>query len=169
MRRYRPLFLLGLATFAGACTTPVERAGAVRVDGAFSRGGAQWSSGETVDFAVATRPDAGRVAVCGVWTVRSPTARTVGFQERAIATGQVQLAGRTLVRDLTRFPRLADNATLEGAEASCFRTEAPWQESLATQGPEVSFVRLVFDRDTEGLGSSGIIFREIPTVRGAER
>ncbi|MEL7140330.1 MAG: hypothetical protein AAFR84_13020 [Pseudomonadota bacterium] len=157
MRRSLPLLLL-----VAACAAPVRPAGEAVVDEGYGRGGALFSTGASLEFAVAAGQEAGKVRICGAWVARGVTGQTTLYLDRAVASGQVQLAGRTVLRDPGRFARRPDGATLEGGRARCFLSETPWAEEFATAEPEVRFARQVFDRDTEGLGGGEITFRQVP-------
>ncbi|MEL6575710.1 MAG: hypothetical protein AAFQ81_07450 [Pseudomonadota bacterium] len=157
MRRSVPVLLL-----LAACAAPVKPAGEAVVDDGYGRGGALFSTGASLEFAVAAVPEAGKVRVCGAWVARGVTGQTAIYLDRAVASGQVQLAGRTVLRDPGRFERRPDGAALEGGRARCYLSDTPWQASFDNVAPEVRFVRQSFDVDTEGLGGGEIVFRQVP-------
>ncbi|MEM9761475.1 MAG: hypothetical protein AAF968_03020 [Pseudomonadota bacterium] len=157
MRRSVPILLL-----LAACAAPLRLAGEAVVDDGYGRGGALFSTGASLEFAVAAGQEAGKVRVCGAWVARGVTGQTAIYLDRAVASGQVQLAGRTVLRDPGRFERRRDGAALDGGRARCYLSETPWRPDFAGVVPEVRFVRQTFDVDTEGLGGGEIVFRQVP-------
>ncbi|MEM7499410.1 MAG: hypothetical protein AAF371_15640 [Pseudomonadota bacterium] len=157
MLRAVPLLLL----LAAACAAPVRPAGEGVVDGAYERGGALFSTGTSLEFAVAAGQEAGKLRLCGAWVANSVTGQTALYLDRAVASGQVQVAGQTVLRNPGRFVRRPDNTPLEGGRARCFVSEIPWQPAFADAAPQLRFVRQTFDADTEGLSGGEIVFRQV--------
>ena len=138
------------------------------IDAEFTRGGAFWDTGALIDFAVAARPVASEgsktLAICGAWTVHHETALTIGLTETAVATGVVQINGQNVLRRPDRFPRLANDAQLAGANAACLDSGRPWEQAFADTQPVLRFVRQRYDCDFEhGFGGSCLTFRQLPT------
>lgn len=159
----RSLIALGASVLLAACATTVTPVGTAPVGEGFAVSGAQFSTGTTIDFAIAPREEQGFLALCGAYVVRNATAQTIPITQRALASGQVQIAGATVLRDPTRFSRLADGAPLDGAPARCLVTETAWQPVFAAAEPDTRFVRQVFDRDSSepsAVGGQSVVFRE---------
>ncbi|MGF1554352.1 MAG: hypothetical protein ACFBWO_17890 [Paracoccaceae bacterium] len=155
----RLLPLLAVLGLAG-CATAVEPVGGAEIDGDYTVSGARFDTGTVIDFAIRPREADGRLALCGAYTVRNPTAQTIPYTARALASGQVQIEGETVLRDPTRFNRLDEDAVLLGAQARCLATETPWRAGFAAAKADTRFVRQTFDRDEEDTSGGGIIFRE---------
>lgn len=157
----RALPLTAIVILAVGCAAPVRPAGDARLSAEPARSVGAFSTGTTVSFGVEAAEAEGRVRLCGAWAVTGLTGSADLFLGRAVESGQVQLAGKTLMRDPRQFARLPDGAVLAGAPARCYLTEAPWEERFAEATPEVRFVRLVFDQDAEQIGGGEIIFRQL--------
>lgn len=157
----RPFAALGIsALFAlGACATTGTPVGSVPVDEGFTTSGARFSTGTTIDFAIAPREADGRLALCGAYVVRNPTAQTIPYTTQALSSGAVQIDGETVLSDPTGFRRIDEDAGLLGAPARCLATETPWRPGFAEARPETTFVRQTFDHDEEDAFGGAIVFR----------
>ncbi|MEL6267742.1 MAG: hypothetical protein AAFR52_19235, partial [Pseudomonadota bacterium] len=149
-----------LALALAGCATAVP-SGSLPVTKEFSRGGGLFSTGTTVDFAVASREIDGRLGICGAWRPANITAQARSYLDDAVQSGQVQVDRRTVLRRIDRFNRLPEGAPLEGARAQCLVTDIPWEPGFAEAETEVRFARLQFDLEAgvPGSASTGISFR----------
>ncbi|MEM6489927.1 MAG: hypothetical protein AAF677_16925 [Pseudomonadota bacterium] len=154
---------VGVAALLAGCTTSVVPVGNAAVDDGYTRSSAIFSTGTSVHFAVASRQEAGKLTLCGAWSVHHNTARATQYIDEAIESGQVQIDGRTVMRDPRRFMLLRENAPLDGSQAACLRTETAWQPVFAEAEPRLRFVRQVFDRSADEItgGDNGVVFREL--------
>ncbi|MEL6211421.1 MAG: hypothetical protein AAFR44_14835 [Pseudomonadota bacterium] len=147
-RRGRSLAFAALIAVVG-CGASTVAAGSATITDDYVTGNGFFSDGGIVEFRVAKVNDNGRLAFCGAWQARRLSILALISLRQAVETGQLQLDGRTALRNLTRFQEYGDEVSLDGAQATCLRTDKAWTPEIERAELRVRFPRSVFERDEE--------------------
>ncbi len=146
MFRGRTHFLAAIP-LALALAAPA-RADTVSTDYTVAQGA--WNSGGTLTLYSRVREEAGRVAVCGAWSMGWEASGTIFLNESVVDAAHLSIAGERIVTGLGFMTRLPKDGGI-GGTAACKVTGAPWRPEYAAAEPEVRFPRMVFiDDDISG-------------------
>ncbi len=109
------------------------------VDKDYAVGDGNLQYGDTIIAAIDAFESSGKLAFCGVWTVRDSTGMGEGMHEYFVDTGIVRLDGRNRHYNLGIARRVEYQPNLSGESANCIRTTTDWRNSFDTARVEVVF------------------------------
>lgn len=167
MIRYAVLMTLGMTIAGcGAATGPqiVARLGADPV-----LSGGTYSSGGGLTVAADLQEYQGRTLICGVWAQsEAQSILTKGKARGVVATGNVSVAGQTLVRGLTFMNEVAPMADYAGQEAGCTLTDRPWPTGDGDARVAIRIPRQVVHVEADEQGGFLVTFKQTgPGAGGA--
>lgn len=148
--------LAGCAAWTGPGPKIVAQLGS---DPALS--GGTYSSGGGLTVATDLREYEGRTLVCGVWAQSDQQSiLTKGKARGVVATGNVSVAGQTIVRGLSFMQEVPPMSDYAGQEAGCTLTDRPWQPGDASAAPEIRIPRQVVHVEADEQGAFSVTFKQ---------
>lgn len=154
MFRVLAILVLGLT----AACSGLARVGTETVDARYTTGGGEWDSGGGVTVAARVFEREGTTIVCGAWTTDRQSVLTTELNDDVIAVASVYIGETRVMQNLGFMARVANSASVAGAQANCVASAKPWLREFAKESVRLRFPRMVFQLDEEG--GTSVRFRE---------
>ncbi|MBY8977416.1 hypothetical protein KHP62_16510 [Rhodobacteraceae bacterium NNCM2] len=126
----KPVQSLIPLAFCAACLGEPSVANQATIDPSYLTAGGYWNDGTTITVIAKAVPEGGMLAICGAWMVNQSSALSIGYNERVMGTGVIQLDGGNIVNNLLYMNQLAYAPNVEGKTANCTITGTPWEAGM---------------------------------------
>ncbi|MCL5775747.1 hypothetical protein M1105_01880 [Limibaculum sp. FT325] len=116
------------AILIGACSGTIKTGMASEgVDARYVSGGGRLQWGDEIIALARVFEHKGKVAACGVWTVRGESTMASGTHHLFAQAGVIQMDGRNVVQGFTFMRRAAFRDDMTGTQARCVVTNTAWE------------------------------------------
>ena len=116
--------VVALSACAGSIKTNMA---SESVDSRYLSGGGRLQWGDEIIALARVFEHRGKLAVCGVWTVRGETTMASATRHLFAQAGVIQMDGRNVVTGFAFMPYARYRKDMTGTETNCVVTDTDWQ------------------------------------------
>ena len=133
-----------------ACTTYTE-VGMARLSATPVVSGGSYTSGGGLTVAADLREYEGMTMACGVWAQsRRQSILTKHVESKVLSSGAIYLGNDRVIQDFTFMNEVEPTGEYGGLEASCVKTERPWQAGDERKSAKIRIPRQVVVQEVDG-------------------